>query len=599
MSTGKEIPWRGEFAEKVLYAPKTEPGFVAWAAAWEYGDGRVGVCFDEIQNVPDPAHVPPKLEYAEAAGVPVSYESVEAGSAALTRFRVYMASKDGRNFSETGRCRREEGSFCTIGFPDGRLVGYDVPRRDADGCAWSTFIAVRESLDGGATWVERGRLLEGCAPYLWRVRKLPSGKILLLASLYGTPWGPGRERPTRNTTLPEEDYVGKIQTFFMESRDGIAFSGPHYILPGLDAHEFDVAEYPDGRLLFLAGDVQGTKVGRQFVALQNGRWISGPVLPIHAGAPPSPGENPQGGFLPETFVYVQKSGALLGYRRNCGWSISSDDGANWTRVQPPNEERKLYQPMLLLLSDGTALLFGHAGGDQAFGEAKMCMYIERAVPESVSLLKKPARLSLRRCLSADGSQYENVFAARLTANGEPLAGRCVRFRFTTYWNEDGSVNQAPQQKAPLQVSAVTDADGCAKAAADAYDHRADIHLSYMADCVFAGDAETLPCESPKMTVLALTPKRRCPYPYEAYFAGGVLYLSPDFLQAFPYAVYVLKQHLGERRVPVENLGREAALRLCACGAAQEKEGSFFWISSVHAPSPLADVCAMAAGEWYV
>ena len=116
MSTGNEIPWRGEFAEKVLYAPKTEPGFVAWAAAWEYGDGRVGVCFDEIQNVPDPAHVPPKLEYAEAAGVPGSYESVEAGSAALTRFRVYMASKDGRNFSETGRCRRGKVPFARLGF---------------------------------------------------------------------------------------------------------------------------------------------------------------------------------------------------------------------------------------------------------------------------------------------------------------------------------------------------------------------------------------------------------------------------------------------------------------------------------------------------
>ena len=161
------------------------------------------------------------------AGVPVSYESVEVGSAALTRFRVYMASKDGRNFSETGRCRREEGSFCTIGFPDGRLVGYDVPRRDADGCAWSTFIAVRESLDGGTTWVERGRLLEGCAPYLWRVRKLPSGeKFCCLPPCTVTPWGPGRARPTRNTTLPEEDYVGKIQTFFMEKPGRHCVFGP-------------------------------------------------------------------------------------------------------------------------------------------------------------------------------------------------------------------------------------------------------------------------------------------------------------------------------------------------------------------------------------
>ncbi len=114
--------------------------------------------------------------------------------------------------------------------------------------------------------------MDGCAPaagrhcaLLWRVRCLRDGTLVVLASLYGTPWGPGRERATRNTMLPGETYQSKIQPFFLTSRDGREFSAPNYILPGIGAHEFDFVELPDGRLLFIAGDVQGTPVGRQFV----------------------------------------------------------------------------------------------------------------------------------------------------------------------------------------------------------------------------------------------------------------------------------------------------------------------------------------------
>lgn len=593
------LPWRGEYEEWTVYTPKKEPSFVAWAAAWEYGDGRYGVSFDEIIEEPNPAFDPPKLEYAESAGVPVSYSSVEAGSAQQRAFRVYLCTEDGRHFYETGRCPRSEGTFCTVGFPDGRLVGFDVPRTNAERTGWSEFIAVRESLDGGSTWVERKRLLEGCAPYLWRARRLSSGKIVLLCSLYGTPWGPGKERRTRNTTLPQEDYVGRVQTFFLTSEDGVSFTGPHYILPGLNAHEFDAAELPDGRLLFVAGDVQGTPVGRQFVSFAGGRWINGPVYPIQNGAPPNPAENPQGGFVPETLAYERGSGCLIGYRRNQGWSVSNDDGANWVRVQPPGEREKLYQPMLLMTPDGRALLFGHAGGDQAFGQKKMRLFAQRIRLENTSILEKPTALDLERLLSPDKSHYENNFLVRLTAAGKPLVGEKVCFRFVAYWNADGSVNTTPQAQAPLQVECLTDEDGCACARAIPFDKVADIHLSYTVDVAFAGKPGILPCVSPAMTVLALTPWRRCLYPYDAYFAGGVLYLSPSFLKAFPNAIRVLKKALGEERVPAESLGQRAVQRLLNCGAVVQRGDGYYWIHSVHAPLPLSDVCPMESGDWYV
>ncbi|WP_418667866.1 sialidase family protein [Allofournierella sp.] len=594
-----KIFWRGEFEQTLVYAPAKRPGFVAWATAFSYGDGSVGLSFDETLEAENPYFTPPRLEYAEAAGVPVSYCSVESGSAHQRSYRVYMRSADGVNFTETGRCPRQEGSFCNVGFPDGRIVGFDVPRHNNEGTGWSDWLRVRESRDGGKTWTDLRRLLQGTAPYLWRVRRLRSGTIVVLASLYGTPWGPGRERATRNTMLPGETYESKIQPFFLTSENGRNFSGPHYILPGIGAHEFDFAELPDGRLLFLAGDVQGTLVGRQFVAPSPDGWLNGTLYPIGAGAPEDPARDPQGGYVPETIAWDERHGCLVGYRRNKCFSLSNDYGENWTRIEPGFCFDFLYQPCLLALPDGRLGLYGHVGGDNAFGEKDMVICAQVFRPDCAADLPKAARLSLERMLSPDQSRYENRFCARLTEGGRPLAGQEVEFRFNTYWNEDGSVNTTAQQNAPRRQRVRTDETGRAVAAAGWYDGVADIHLAYNVDVVCPGDGAVRPCRGPQMTVLALTPRRRTPYPYDAYFAGGVLYLSPGFVERFPGALEALAALPGDGELLPEGLlAPEAVQRLARCGALYKDGGRYKWIHSVHAPRPLAGVKVMAGGDWY-
>ena len=44
--------------------------------------------------------------------------------------------------------------------------------------------------------------------------------------------------------LPGETYLNKIQTFLLHSRDGVRYSGPHYVLPGTGAHEYDATKVP-------------------------------------------------------------------------------------------------------------------------------------------------------------------------------------------------------------------------------------------------------------------------------------------------------------------------------------------------------------------
>ena len=581
---------------ELIYIPEKRPGFVAWATAFDYNDGRIGLSFKETLRAPNPGYIPARLEMGEAVGAPVSYASAECGDADLYSFRVYMMSADGgKTFTETGRCQLEQGSFCNAGFPDGRIIGMDVPRINEARTGWCNYIEVRESTDGGSTWVPVTRLLEGCAPYLWRSRRLSDGTIILLASLYGTPWGLGEERPTRNTMLPGETYIHKIQTFFMVSHDGHSFSGPHYVLPGIGAHEYDVAEYPDGRLLFIAGDVQGTPVARQFVERRGNSFINGTLFSIRRGAPEDASKNPQGGFVPESLVMLP-DGLLVGSRRGKPYSCSNDNGENWYELD--GVAPSLYQPFMLLLPDGTIANFGHYGGDAAVGQHDMWLgadyfRVENKLPQACSL-------SLTRQLSEDGSHYTNEYMAVLRTGKQPVAGEKLIFRFTPVWNPDGTCCNRPQSEAPIQLTALTDTEGRAKVHAAIFDNHPDIHYYYNADVVYRPEngSPYSPCDGPMMVEAALTPHRCCQYPYNAYFAEGTLFISPQFYEQFPKLNEMLEPFTGEAGLLPTALPDELRTALLECGVLQRDGGQIKWLPSVHAACPLKDIKPMGS-DWYI
>ena len=595
------LSWDGSFEEHLVYAAKKRPGFVAWVSAYDFGDGTVGLAFDERIQMPNPNLESPKLEYSHAASVPASYCSVEAGSSDQQAFRVYMRSEDGIHFQETGRCSRRDGSFCNLGFPGGRIVGMDVARRNASHTGWCDFILVRESLDGGNTWRTVRKLLEGCATYLWRARRMKDGTWVIIASFFGTPWGPGKLRPTRTSSLPNETGISKIQTFFLTTTDGLTFSQPHYILPGIGAHEYDVVETSQGDLLFIAGDVQGHPCGYQIVRRSPDGWINGNLYPIHAGAPADPAKNPQGGYIPETIVYDGRYDCLVGYRRNNCFSLSNDNGENWTRIITDFPYTHLYQPQILTLPDGRIAMYGHrGGGDSAFGENDMTIGVIVIDPACAANLPKPTTLTMDRLLSEDGSHYLNAYWARLMSGDRPVAGVEVEFRFTVFWKEDGSIDTTPMEKAPIRLIAVTDENGYAEVHATMFDGRTDIHYAYNVDAVCHGTDTFRSCSGPNLCVLAVTPYRRNRFPRDAHMAGGCLYLAPQFLEDFPEAMDALLACVGDSSLLPENaLCPEAAERLLKAGVlTRDAQGDLRWIPNVHAPRPLDDVKPMLTGDWY-
>ncbi len=596
----RHIPWEGDFQARAVYVPSVHPGYTAWTTVFSYPNGDVGLCFDETLREKDPFFQKTRLEMAEAACVPVSYGSVECGTADLTMYRVFMRSADGLHFTETGRCPRSQSAYCCAALPDGRLIGFDVPRRNDDGTSWADWLRVQESRDGGGTWTGERRLLRGNVPYMWRVRTLRDGTVVLLLSLQGSPWGTGRERATRHTSFPGETPLNRIQACFMTTRDGVNFSPPHYILPGIGAHEYDVCEPEEGCLLFIAGDVQGTPVGRQEVRRTEDGWINGPMLTIGQGAPEDQKSNPQGGCMPETLVWDDATGCMVGYRRNQGYSLSADRGENWIRTDPDQGIPKMYQPVMLKLPDGRIAVYGHVGGDNGFGQHDGCIWGQILRPACAAHLSPGSSLRMSRCMNEEKSQYINAFEAQLTCPRGKISGKRLRFRFQPFWNGDGTVNTRPLDASDLYIEAETDGEGRARVHAAWFDGIADIHYAYRADVRWQGDEETASCQGPEMTVLALTPKRGEAFPYDAYFAEGTLFLSPAFLRDFPGAAEHLQAVRGKEILPSGILPEAAAARLTACGALRtDPDGGLRWIHSVHAPRPLDEIRPQLSGDEYI
>ena len=292
-------------------------------------------------------------------------------------------------------------------------------------------------------------------------------------------------------------------------------------------------------------------------------------------------------------------GLLVGSRRNKPYSCSNDFGENWFELDglPPS----LYQPFMQLMPDGSIANFGHRGGDQGFGQEDMYIgadlfRVENALPQST-------RLTLRRELSPDGNHYENRYAATLTAGGKPVAGQTLRFRFRPSWTEEGAPSTLPAEDSPIQPEAVTDESGTARVHVADYDGIGDIHFSYISDVVFrpAEGSGFLPCNGPSIAGMALRPHRATRWPYDAYFAEGSLFLSPALTDEYPGLMEKLEPLCGlpGDELPAGTLPEGAVGRLLQSGVLRQTKGGLRWISSVHAPVPLAKVLPMSEGDWYL
>ena len=581
-----------DFEERAVYYPEVRPGYTAWASLFQFGNGDLGIAFNEIRRGKNPDFNPPPLEFVEAMALPyrILPDALPAANPNLLSEYVNLKSTDGgKTWQQTGRAPVNSRHFYHLGFPDGRLVRlagvrqycYELPPEERM-CS-----IIEESTDGGNTWKEISRFIQGKFFYGHKFKKLRNGSIIAAGPIELS-FGPGGERAGRHTAIPGE--IKPLQTCFMISEDGgYTWDGPHYIFPGIMSWEPDFVELLDGSLLFINSTVQSGRAVRQIVRKTPTGWVNDPLMEIHRGTPDDWENERQGGFTPET-VTITEDGLIVGARRGGVYSCSNDLGENWYEIDGASACK--YQPMIEYLGDNKFLTVWHEGGDTRFGEIDMFIGLHDFTVKAN--LPKPAKLTLQRELSEDKRQYINSYLAKLTADGEPAAGRELEFRISPTWLDDGRHNPEDVRDAKDVRKAITDDDGIAKINLTEMNSIPDIHHAYRITVSFTpkdGD-ELSACDGPATMAYAMTPARNNPANYPVYMNHGRIMLTPPAAKDFPDLAEMIEKI--DRRNPdltfeqwIKIAGNEKRAKEIIDFLTEnnlvtlDKEGKYFWHRNVH------------------
>ena len=582
-----------EFKEQAVYYPEVRPGYTAWASLFPFGNGDIGISFNEIRKGKNPGFKAPTLEFVEAMAWPYRLlpDGLPASNPNLLSEYVYLKSTDkGKSWTETGRCEVDTRHYWTVGLPDGRMVRIIATQEYRYKLGKDRHCSVvEESMDGGTTWKEISRFMEGYFFYAHKLKKLKNNDLIAAGPIMPS-FGPDGCVPGRHSQKTGE--LGPRQSaFFYSSDGGYNWDGPHYILPGIMSWEPDFVELSADSLLFINSTEQAGRAARQIVRKTPIGWVNEPMMEIHRGAPDDWEENRTGGFIPETLT-ITEDGLIVGARRSGVYSCSNDLGENWYEIS----ETPIcpYQPMIEYLGDGKFLTVWHEGTDSRFGEFDM--FIGTHSFRVQADLPKPTQLTLDRELSEDGKQYINEFSAKLTVNGKPVGNKEVEFRITLAWLENGIFNPENVRDSKDVRKAITDENGVARVAFTEMNRIPDIHHQYRIAVSFTpkpGDS-LVACEGPEYVGYALTPMRNNTANYSAYMNHGLIMLTPEAAKKFPDLKNVVEKFDNEKPIVsfeewIEAAGSEKRAKEIIDFLVQnhiislEKEGKYRWYRSIHCP----------------
>ena len=519
--------------EIVVYRPQIRPGYVGWASVFQFGNGDLGIAFNEILRGENPDFHPPTLEYVEAVGIPYSMLNVcepQANRDMISRYVHMKSTDDGRTWTQTGVCPARRRHYWYVGYPDGRIVrlygatAYENPYEPK--CQ----TIVEESRDGGNSWQRIATFLEDHYLNMFKFHRLSDGRLVAAVGIRQS-WGPGQRVATRHLLAPGQ--LDPMEAaFFVSDEAGHHWSGPHYVLPGVVAWEFDFVELPGGNLLFINSTIQSGRPVRQIVRRTATGYVNEPLMAIHRGAPTSPeGWIRCDGIVPET-VTVMGDGLLVGALRRKPYTCSKDLGENWYEIEGIDCSR--YQPMCDVLPDGRVINVWHHGSDNTFGGYDMFIGVH-IFRVDAARVPGPTRLELRREMSLCRDQYLNAFSVTLTCNGQPISGETVQLRVSPVWLPNRRANPVDVSQSDDVRTAVTDEMGVAGFRLTDKDEIPDIHAGYWVMPSFepAAGSPYGPCAGAKYFSYPITPMRHRPGHLDAFMEGGDIVIPKRMAERFP------------------------------------------------------------------
>jgi hypothetical protein len=229
---------------------------------------------------------------------------------------------------------------------------------------------LERSADGSKTWGKPEVLLDPKEYSAWpkRIRVLGDGRLIVIGGVAHVP----ADSRTR------AEYSGLFEPLLMVSGDqGKTWKGPIPVVPAehranWGGEELDAAELPGGDLLCVFRRADPDKGGRetrwQGVLKKSGdTWTPGEVGPApfpHSGHPE---------------LLATREGPIL-HVATSGIHWTCDAAKTWHQLDVPGTA---YYARAVQAADGRILVFGHVGGDDAYGKADQSI-----VMDSFRLVKK-------------------------------------------------------------------------------------------------------------------------------------------------------------------------------------------------------------------
>lgn len=343
---------------QIYHSPQT-PGYTCWSGCWVMPDSSMMVCFTQATGPIEgrssgPPEVLRKLDWPPKNPLRPMFDMT-----GLDMRNVHLRSTDGGatwmkvSADAFTSCMNGVSGQAEVALPDGTVLrvvsGQNLPY-DPD-VPKTGFL--QRSTDGTQTWGEPELHLDPRHYTSWakRLRLLKDGRLVLLGGIAPVP----ADSRTRH------EYSNLMRPLLMVSTDGgRTWSEPIDVVPqqhreNWGGEEFDVAELSNGDLLCVfrrPNPEGGGEVRWQGVLKKQGNsWVSTKVGPApfpHSGMPE---------LLPT------REGVVL-HIATSGIHYTVDAGGAWNRLNVPGSN---YYPRSLQTADGRIYVFGHLGGDNAYG----------------------------------------------------------------------------------------------------------------------------------------------------------------------------------------------------------------------------------------
>ncbi len=350
-----------DHARKAIYHSPETPGFTSWVGAWIMPDGDLMTCFTQatgpIKGRPQaPKDVQEKLNWPpkgapgyDMTGLDLKNVHLRSSDAGKTWKQVSADPFKSCMNGVTGEPQAALADGTVIRGVFGFYLPYDpeIPKTGF----------LQRSSDGAKTWSKPEVLLDPEKYSTWprRIRVLRDGRIVVLMGVANFPAG----------SRTREEFGRAVKPMLIVSPDnGTTWSGPIAAVtkeqPDGWTEEFDVAELANGDLLAVFRRASDAKRWQSVLKKSDKTWEAGKavvsVLP-HSGQPE---------------LLATRAGPVL-HVATSGVHWTDDAGKSWHKLNVPGTA---YYPRSVQAKDGTIFVFGHIGGDDAYGKVDQSIVMD-------------------------------------------------------------------------------------------------------------------------------------------------------------------------------------------------------------------------------